>query len=415
MTASGRPTAVIVGASVGGVRTARALRSAGYAGEIVLVGAEDHLPYDRPPLSKGFLAGTVAHGDLTLLGEDAAAAAGIRLELGTPATGVDVAGRAVELADGRRLGFDELVIATGARPRPSPWGAPRGLHVLRTLDDALALREDLGRGGPLVVIGAGFIGAEVAATAAGIADVTLVDPMRVPLSRVLNPAVAQRFGDLHTARGVTTRFGVAVTGVETRNNGLVVRLEDETELPAATVVVGIGAVPNDDWLNGSGLTVADGVVCDRYCRARGTSNIHAVGDVARWWDPRRRGLVRAEHWTNAVEQAECVAHNITHPDDLRVHEPTEYIWTDQYDWQVQLVGRTGGSLDHVTLSGADPDHSFAVLYAHSTGDFAGAVTVNWPRAAIACRKALRAPVPLDTVRKTITTARRRTREPRDHG
>ncbi|TMQ95978.1 NAD(P)/FAD-dependent oxidoreductase [Actinomadura soli] len=398
---------MIVGASVGGVRTAKALRSAGYAGEIVLVGAEDHLPYDRPPLSKTFLAGTATREDLTLLTEDAADAARIRLELGTPATAVDVAGRAVELADGRRLGFDELVIATGARPRPSPWGAPRGLHVLRTLDDGLALREDLGRGGPLVVIGAGFVGAEIAATAAeigGPAGVTLVDPMPVPLSRVLDPAVARRFADLHTGRGVATRFGAAVTGVETSGDGLVVRLDDGTGLPAATVVVGIGAVPNDGWLRGSGLTIADGVVCDRYCRARGAPNIHAVGDVARWFHPRRRTLVRAEHWTNAVEQADRVAHNITHPDDLQAHDPVEYIWTDQYDWRIQLVGRTGGSLDHVTLSGADPDRSFAVLYAHSSGDFAGAVTVNWPRAVIACRKALHAPVSLDTVRETITAA-----------
>ncbi|MBG6087011.1 NAD(P)/FAD-dependent oxidoreductase [Actinomadura viridis] len=407
-------TVVIVGTSVGGVRTAKALRSAGYAGEIVLVGAEDHLPYDRPPLSKAFLIGTATREDLTLLDREAASAAGIRLELGTPATAVDPAGRSVELADGRRLGFDELVIATGARPRPSPWGAPPGLHMLRTLDDALALREDLDRGGPLVIIGAGFIGAEIAATATtvGLADVTLVDPMRVPLSRVLNPAVAQRFGRLHTDRGVTTRFGTAVTGVESVDGGLIVKLDDGTGLPAATVVVGIGAVPNDGWLRGSGLTIADGVVCDQYSRARGAPNIHAVGDVARWFHPRHRRLVRAEHWTNAVEQADCVAHNITHPNDPRAHEPIEYVWTDQYDWQIQLVGRTGGSLPHVILPGADPDHSFAVLYSHSTGKFAGAVAVNWPRAVITCRKALRAPVPLNTIRETITAATERPRKSR---
>ncbi|SNR35945.1 NAD(P)/FAD-dependent oxidoreductase [Actinomadura mexicana] len=402
-------TAVIVGTSIGGVRTARALRSAGYAGEIVLVGAEDHLPYDRPPLSKDFLAGTATREDLTLLDRDAADAAGIRLELGTPATAVDLAGSAVDLADGRRLEFDELVIATGARPRPSPWGAPRGLHVLRTLDDALALREDLGRGGPLVVIGAGFVGAEIAATAttSGLADVTLVDPMPVPLGRVLNLAVAERFVRLHADRGVATRFGTAVTGVEVVDGGLVVMLEGGTSLPAATVVVGIGAVPNDGWVRGSGLTVADGIVCDQYCRAEGAANIYAVGDVARWFHPRHRRLVRAEHWTNAVEQAGCVAHNITHPNDPRAHAPIEYAWTDQYGWQIQLVGRTGGSLDHVTLAGADPDRSFAVLYAHSTGEFAGAVTVNWPRAVITCRRALRTPAPLDTVRENITAARRR--------
>ncbi|MES9602412.1 MULTISPECIES: NAD(P)/FAD-dependent oxidoreductase [Actinomadura] len=407
-------TVVIVGASVGGVRTARALRSSGHAGEIVLVGAEEHLPYDRPPLSKAFLAGTATRGELTLLGEDTADAAGIRLELGTPATAVDVAGRAVELADGRRLAFDELVVATGARPRPSPWGAPPGLHVLRTLDDAVALREDLRCGGPLVVVGAGFIGAEVAATATamGLADVTLVDPARAPLGRVLSPAVARRFARLHADRGVRTRFGAAVTGVEAVDGGLVVGLDDGSRLPAATVVVGIGAVPNDEWVRGSGLTVADGVVCDRYSRARGASNVHAVGDVARWFHPRRRRLVRAEHWTNAVEQAERVAHNITHPDDLQAHDPVEYAWTDQYDWRIQMVGRTGGGLDHVILPGADPDHGFAVLYADPAGEFAGAVAVNWPRVVIACRKALRAPVSLATMRENITAATERPRRTR---
>ncbi|WP_141580122.1 NAD(P)/FAD-dependent oxidoreductase [Actinomadura sp. WMMA1423] len=407
-------TVVIVGASVGGVRTARALRSSGHAGEIVLVGAEDHLPYDRPPLSKAFLAGAATRRDLTLLDEEAADEAGIRLELGTPAIGVDLAGRAVELADGRRLAFDELVVATGARPRPSPWGAPPGLHVLRTLDDAVALREDLRYGGPLVVIGAGFVGTEVAATAtsAGLADVTLVGPARAPLGRVLSPAVARHFARLHADRGVSTRFGAAVTGVEAVDGGLVVGLDDGSRLPAATVVVGIGAVPNDEWVRGSGLTIADGVVCDRYSRARGAPNVHAVGDVARWFHPRRSRLVRAEHWTNAIEQADRVAHNITHPNDLQAYDPVEYAWTDQYDRRIQLVGRTGGSLDHVTLQGVGPDHGFAVLYADSAGEFAGAVAVNWPRAVIACRRALRDPVSLTTVRESITAATERSRRSR---
>lgn len=205
--------------------------------------------------------------------------------------------------------------------------------------------------------------AEVAATATalGITDVTLVDPVRVPLGRVLNPEVAERFGRLHSDHGATTRFGTAVTGVEAVESGLVVGLDDGTRLPAATVVVGIGAVPNDGWVRGSGLTVADG---DR------------------------------------------VVHNITHPDDLRAHEPVEYIWTDQYDRRIQLVGRTGGNRDHVTLSGDDPERDFAVLYTDSAGEFAGAVTASWPRALIACRKALRTPVSLDAVRDAITGASR---------
>lgn len=248
------------------------------------------------------------------------------------------------------------------------------------------------------MVGAGFIGAEIAATATamGIDEVTLVDPVPVPLSRVLDPAVAELFGRLHTNHGVSTRFGVGVGGIEPPG----VTLTDGTTLTAAAIVVGIGAVPNDEWLRGSGLTIEDGIVCDRFSRA--SENVHAVGDVARWFHPRHQRLVRAEHWTNAVEQASCVAHNIVHPDDLRAHEPVEYVWSDQYDWKIQLAGRTGGDSDHVLVPGADPDRSFAVLYANPGGGFAGAVTVNWPRALITARRALVGPESLDSVRKTIT-------------
>lgn len=396
-----RPVTVIVGASIGGVRMAQALRAEGYAGEVVLIGDEARLPYDKPPLSKGFLAGTATIADITLLDEEQAAAADIRLGLGRAATGLDLAGKAVELAGGARLRFDELVIATGARARPSPWGGHPGVHVVRTADDAAALREDLRRGGPLVVIGAGFIGAEIAATATamGIDDVTLVDPVAVPLSRVLDPAVAELFGTLHARKGVTTRFGVGVTGIASSGTGLAVELTDGTTLSAATVVVGIGAVPNDEWLRGSGLTIDDGVVCDQFSRA--ANHVHAIGDVARWFHPRHQRLVRVEHWTNAVEQAACVAHNIVHPDTPYAHSPVEYVWSDQYDWKIQLAGRTGGALDHVFVPGADPARSFAVLYADRAGRFAGALTVNWPRALIASRRALRTTTTLAAVREDI--------------
>jgi NADPH-dependent 2,4-dienoyl-CoA reductase/sulfur reductase-like enzyme len=402
------PTTVIVGASIGGVRTAQALRSDGYEGEIVLVGAEDSLPYDKPPLSKAFLAGSATLDEITLLGKDEADAAGIRLELGRAATSLDLAQSVVELADGTRLGFDDLVLATGARARPSPFGAPPGVHLVRTLDDATALREGLARGGPLVVVGAGFIGAEIAATATamGIADVTLVDPVDVPLSRVLNPAVAQHFARLHVNHGVATRFGAHVTAIAGRADDFEVLLDDGSRLPARTIVVGIGAVPNDEWLRGSGLVIEDGVVCDLFSRASNAPHVHAVGDVARWFHPRHGRLVRSEHWTNAVEQARCVAHNITHPDDPHAHAPIEYVWSDQYDWKIQLAGRTGGDLRHLTVPGVDPDRSFAVLYADPGGEFAGAVVANWPRALVACRRALGSATTIEQVRDTISAARR---------
>ncbi|MCI2418359.1 FAD-dependent oxidoreductase [Saccharopolyspora sp. K220] len=393
---------VIVGSSVGGVRTAQALRGAGYDGDVVLVGQERVLPYDKPPLSKSLLAGTNDRAGITLLSESAAAEAGIRLELGCAATRLDLDGSRVELADGRRLEFDDVVIATGARARPSPWGRPPGLHVLRTLDDAEALRADLRRGGPLVVIGAGFIGAEVAATAReiGIEDVSIVDPQPVPMSRALDPAVAARFAALHRERGVATRFGVGVRAIDESGGSLVVRLTDGSALAATTVVVGIGAIPDVEWLRSSGLRIDDGLVCDQYSRALDAPHVHGVGDVARWFHPGHGRLVRVEHWTNAVEQAACVAHNITQSNNPRVHAPVEYVWSDQYDWKFQLAGRTGNGLAAHFVAGADP-RSFAVLYADSDGRLAGAATINWPRALVACRRALHRDAHLDDVRSAV--------------
>lgn len=401
-------TTVIVGSSVAGVRTAQALRAAGFAGDVVLIGEETALPYDKPPLSKALLAGTATVADIVLLSRQEAAEAGIKLRLGHAATRLDVAERSVHLSDGSRLRFDDLVIATGAKARPSPWGSPPGVHVLRTLDDALALGNRLRHGGRLVVVGAGFIGAEVAATACalGLSEVTVVDPMPVPLSRVLSPEVAVLFGRLHRARGVVTRFGVAVTGIDRSPHGLAVRLGDGTALSADTVVVGIGATPNDEWLRDSGVRTDDGVLCDEFSRSVSDPHVHAVGDVARWRHPRYGRLLRVEHWTNAVEQASCVAHNIAHPDDPRRYAPVEYVWSDQYDWKIQLVGRTGGDLVSDRIDGADPDRSFAVLYAGPDGRFAGAVAVNWPRAQIAARRALASGAALAEVREAIASDRK---------
>lgn len=384
---------VIVGASIGGVRTAQALRSAGYDGEIALIGDEDVLPYDKPPLSKALLAGAATPESVCLLTAAAAAEAGVELVLGSAATGVDRDGRRLLLADGTSHRYDDLVLATGARARPSPWGTPPNVHVIRSLADAQALGDALRAGGPLVVVGAGFIGAEVAATAIGmgLTDVTVVDPLPVPMSRVLNPEVAAVFGTLHAQRGAGTRFGTGVTAIEPTAEGLVVRLDDGTALAAANVVVGIGAVPNVEWLDGSGIPVDDGVLCDSYCRSVADPRVWAVGDVARWWHPLHGQNMRVEHWTNAVEQARCVAHNITLPDDLRSYAPVEYVWSDQYDWKIQLVGRTGGRLAHVKVAGADPARTFAVLYADESDRFVGALTVNWPKALITCRRLLNAP------------------------
>jgi NADPH-dependent 2,4-dienoyl-CoA reductase/sulfur reductase-like enzyme len=355
---------------------------------VVLIGEERHLPYDKPPLSKSLLAGSDTADDVMLFSADAARAADVRLLLGRRAERLDVAASELQLDDGGRLAYDDVVVATGAQARPSPWGVHPGVHVLRTLDDAEALRSDLLDGGHLVIVGAGFIGAEVAATARALGlDVTMVDPLDVPMARILGPEVGGLFVGLHERHGVATAFGVGVEGIEGRRGALRVTLTDGRVLSASTVVVGIGAVPNDGWLESSGLLVDDGLVCDEHCRAIGSPRVHAVGDVARWWHLRHCERVRVEHWTNAVEQAAVVAHNITHPDDLRPYTPVEYVWSDQYDWRIQIAGRTGRSR-HEILGDPATDARFAVLYGEEDGPLDGLVTVNWPKALVTGRRAL---------------------------
>ncbi|WP_051516054.1 NAD(P)/FAD-dependent oxidoreductase [Candidatus Blastococcus massiliensis] len=383
-------TVVVVGSSVGGVRTAQALRREGFAGRLVLVGEESAAPYDKPPLSKQYLAGEWQPDRLALLTEEAATALDVELRLGVAAVRLDVAAQQVLLADGGTLDYDHVVIATGATARPSPWRVDSGVHVIRTLSDVDGLRADLAAGGPVVVVGGGVIGAEAAATIRGLGhEVTMVDPLATPLARLVGPEVGRPLEELHRRNGVETRFGVGVEGIEGKAGDLTVALTDGTVLAAATVLVGIGALPNDAWLADSGLLVDNGVVCDRYCRAVDSDRVWAVGDVARWQDPRYPTEVRVEHWTNAVEQGAAVAHNIVHPADLRAYAPLEYVWSDQYHWKMQIVGHASRGARHVTVGdlSAEPTRA-AVLYADDDGRLAGAVTVNWPKVTVASRRAL---------------------------
>ena len=383
-------TVVVVGSSVGGVRAALALRAAHFDGRIVLVGEEPTLPYDKPPLSKQYLAGAWDRARITLLDETSARRDRIELALGVRAVRLDVAGRVVVLADGTRLAYDQLVIATGASARPAPWPTESGVHVVRTLADSEALRRDLAEPGPVVVVGGGFIGAEVAASARALGhEVTVVDPLSAPMGRVVGTEIGQHLSELHHRHGVVTRFGVGVEGLSGRRGDLDVELTDGSHLSAAVAVVGIGAVPNDGWLAGSGIPVDGGVLCDQCGRAVDVPDVFAVGDVARWLHPERGDHQRVEHWTNAVEQAVCVAHNIVHPEDRRAYRPVEYVWSDQYDWKIQLAGRpTAGVRHQVVGSFAGADTRVAVLYGDPSGRLCGAVTVNWPRALAQSRRLL---------------------------
>lgn len=378
-------TVVIVGASVGGLKTAQALRSEGFDGEVVLVDQEASPTYDKPPLSKKYLMGESARDEIELLSEDETREVGATTVFGSPAASLDAGARIVTLENGREVGYDTLVIATGSRARRSPWGEGEHIHLLRTSADAERLRDELATAKHLVVIGAGFIGAEAAATArkAGV-RVSMIDPFPAPMSRVLNAQVGEIFSRKYAQEGVEEFFGRTVEGVDQTADGVRVTLDGGEVIEADAALVGIGAVVNTEWLESSGLQLDNGVVCDSALHAVGHPDIYAVGDVARWASALRGASLRLEHWTNAVDQARVVAHNIVHPDEPTDYETTEYVWSDQYDWKVQVVGRTGA--EDVLILGSEEDARLVALYSENGETLTGALIINWPRALIDTRR-----------------------------
>ncbi|GAA4030920.1 FAD-dependent oxidoreductase [Allokutzneria multivorans] len=363
---------VVVGASAAGLGTAEALRRRGYDGELVLVGAEAHLPYDRPPLSKQVLAGAWEPERVQLRTDEKLADLRLDLRLATRATGVS--GRQVLLDGGDRLDFDGLVIATGVVPRTLPGvEGVGGVHVLRTLDDALSLRVELLAGPRLVVVGAGLIGCEVAATARKLGlDVTLVDPLPVPMSRQIGPELGELVANMHGENGVHLRFGVGVASVRSeagRVTGVV--LTDGTEVAADAMLVGIGSTAVTDWLEGSGIPVdSTGVLCDARCSA--APGVYAVGDVASWEHP-VLGRIRLEHRTNATEQAMSVAVNLLGAQ--QEYRPLPYFWSDQYDTKLQMFGWPLPGDDLEVVEGTPADGSFIATYRRG-GELTGVLGWN---------------------------------------
>ncbi|WP_233520102.1 NAD(P)/FAD-dependent oxidoreductase [Prauserella sp. PE36] len=339
---------VVIGAGLGGVRTAEQLRGAGYDGEISLVGAEPHAPYDRPPLSKQVLTGAWPAEKVVLRDEDALAELRVRTRFGVAAVGVHDG--AVELADGTLLNADAVVIATGARARKLP-GQPDGVHTLRTLDDSLALQAALKDARSLLVVGAGFIGAEVASGARdqGL-HVTVLEALPVPCERALGPEVGVLCGRLLTEAGVDLRFGARL---ERFVDARTVELAGGERLTADVVLVGVGAAPMLDWLGGTAagreLDVSAGLACDERGRVVGAPGVWAVGDVAAWADPARGARSRCEHWTNAVDQAAVVARDIAGAPPPPASVP--YVWSDQFGMKIQVIGRPELADNVVALQG----------------------------------------------------------------
>jgi 3-phenylpropionate/trans-cinnamate dioxygenase ferredoxin reductase subunit len=304
---------------------------------------------------------------------------GIEWRLGIAARALDLAARRIELDDGSAVAFDGLVIATGARVRTLP-GQPRhaGIHTLRTLDDCLALRADLdATPSRVVVVGAGFIGAEVAATARqrGL-DVTLLEALEVPLQRVLGDRMGAVCADLHRDQGVDLRLSSGVDAFVEDGNGRVagVVLSDGTTVEADVVVVGVGVVPNTEWLEGSGLTIDNGVVCDETCLA--APGVVAAGDVARWPNRRFDEVMRVEHWENAQEQGAHAARRLL--GDTAPYEPVPWFWSDQYDRKIQLAGRSGPSDEVRIVDGSIAERRFVAIYGRA-GKLVGVLGMNRPR------------------------------------
>lgn len=424
-------TVVVVGAGLAGYRAAETLRTEGFAGRLVMVGDEPGQPYDRPPLSKQYLAGAWGRDRIALRPADKIDALGLERRHDR-AVACHVDDRAVELVSGERLTCDGLVVATGAWPRTFA-AAERvaGMHVLRRLADADTLAAAVRPGGGsvpgdgagaaedvrLVVVGAGFIGTEVAATARQLgAKVTVLDPLPTPLARALGPVVGAACAEMHLEHGVDLRTGASASAVVTDDDtevplGAVIEaphpgtgmavaaplpavrgivLADGQLLPADAVLVAVGVAPDTGWLQGSGLAIADGVVVDACLRAG--PGVVAAGDLARWTTPAGASR-RIEHWTNAAEQGVVAGRTLLAGDAAAPYDPVPYVWSDQFDVKIQVVGLPSAGDDVTVVDGTLGARRFVAAY-HREGALTGAVGFGRPRQLMALRPLVQRAAPV---------------------
>ncbi|MEI7592069.1 MAG: FAD/NAD(P)-binding oxidoreductase [Actinomycetes bacterium] len=371
---------VVVGASLAGMHAAKTLRADGFDGDIAVIDADAHTPYDKPPLSKQVLAGLWEPDRITL----PAAKEGLELNflLGRRAMGLELHDRFVRLDGQERIGFDGLVIASGTSARWLPGARVLdGIHVLRTLDDCLALRAELDKEPEVVVVvGAGFIGAEVAATCRGRGlRVVLIEEAAAPLEHALGQEIGRLVADIHRDEGVDVRLGVRVMGFDGDDHVEGVRLDDGSVIPSTVVVVGIGVIPNTDWLEGSGLVLDDGVVTDATLTA--APGVVAAGDVARWPSARYGELMRVEHWETAIQMGETAARTLLANDGSGLapsFDPVPWFWSDQYDRKIQLAGRSSAEDDVEIVIGSLVERRFVALYGRN-GRVRGVLGMNRPR------------------------------------
>ncbi len=385
---------VVIGASLAGLRAAETLRGEGFTGEVVVIGAEPHRPYDRPPLSKKLLAGVWAPERIQLRQPDAFDELEVTWRLGDAAAGLDPEGRRVHLTDGASIDFDGCIVATGAACRRLPEQSRYAhVHEVRTLDDSMRLRSEIASGDrSVVVIGAGFIGLAVAATAHQLGnDVTVLEGASAPLVRGLGEERGAAIGELHRAAGIDVRCGVQVERLH--DDGVMIAGSAGPELVSAdVVVVGIGVVPATAWLADSGIELRDGVVCDATLRAlrpdgSPVAGVYAAGDLLRWHNELYDEEMRVEHWTNAAEQGAAAARNLLAElgdGTGEPYAPVPFFWSDQLDLRIQFVGRAAAgpddAVDVTVAAGSPADGKWLALYSDpATGRLRGALGVNAPR------------------------------------
>ena len=376
-------TVAIVGASLAGLKVAEQARRSGFEGRLVLIGDEPHVPYDRPPLSKKVLLGQATLDDLALRTQPWDEL-DVELRLGTAATALDGSNRVVSLADGTSVEADHVFICTGVRARQLPSHGPRaGLHVIRTWEDAVAVRERMVPATTVVIAGGGFIGAEAAAVAVSLGcRAVLVEPGPTLMLRGLGDRWGRHAERLHRDRGVDVRTGTTIATIEGDEQVEAVVLSDGERIETRLVVVGIGATPNTEWLDGSGVAVDDGVVTDAFGQTS-VPRVWAVGDVARFRHERYGRAMRVEHWTNAVEMARAVTINALEPDKRAPFDTIPMVWSDQFEFKIQIAGLIEPGFEERVVLGSPEEGEFLALYGSPDGLLMGAISFN--RAAMLVR------------------------------
>lgn len=365
---------VIVGAGIAGNAAAETLRKQGFEGEVHLVGAEPHRPYDRPPLSKEFLSGSKEQDKLFFKPEDFYAEHSIQLHLGTEATALDPTSKTLTLADSASLHFDKLLLATGSRVRtlPIPGSELEGIHYLRTIDDSQAIAQSMNSASRVVIVGAGFIGSEVAAVCktAGL-EVTVLEIQPQPMAHILGEEMGAIYANLHTSRGIDLRLQEGISGIRGSSRAEQVITDQGNAIDCDFVVIGVGIAPDTTLAESAGLEVDRGILVDEHCQTS-HPDIYAAGDVANWFHPGLGHRLRVEHWDNALNQGAAAAKSMLGAPEP--YSPTLYFWSDQYDLNIQYLGHAT-EWDEIAVRGNPDEEKFTAFYLKD-GSVHGALVVN---------------------------------------